>query len=334
MRYHTSKQEHATWTDGLTGFLYVYNPKATNYRQAEQLATKIHQLLGPVPKTDIDITSDPALLKDFVAKSSPAERLLVCIAGGDGTVSWVVNTLADTATQAQTAQLIILPLWGGNANDLACMLNGLRMLTKPQNLLTASAAIPIPLIQVHISGQDKERSFYACCYVSFGATAYAARQLNHRRLSAHPIMRQFPPLLVVREIVFVAGALLNARISRVELDETEQTIYEHSLVNGPRIAKINRLPVSLSEPYFFHAHLPTKDPTIFITLVRILLRRPARGYSKRQSLSFRFKNPIDGQVDGEVIELAAGTRVTAQVAHTPLLFVSTQLDAHREDSAD
>lgn len=184
----------------------------------------------------------------------------------------------------------------------------------------------VPLIKLELKESAKPtRTVYASCYASFGATAYAARQLEARRFSTRKLLYWLPPLLIGREVVAVVKALLSTPQYTGEIDDKQQAFYEHSLINGSRIAKINRVPVKLSQPYFLHATITRKDVSVIISLLRIALGRPAAEYAMRNQLSFKLVTPVDAQIDGEVMHLPANTQITASSVRTELRFVSSKL---------
>ncbi len=319
------RQLDAEWSQEVTELICVINRQATHFRQAHALLVSLGKALHKVP-AEIDISEYEQEIKKRFAKYRPGEKILVTIAGGDGTVNTVINTLVQLQAEHEGVECILLPLWGGNANDFAYMLNGLRIFARANRLLSHTRLASVPLIKLELKEPAKSvRTIYASCYASFGATAYAARQLEARRFSTKKLLYWLPPLLVGREIVAVVKALLSTPQYTGEIDEKQQVFYEHSLINGSRIAKINRVPVKLSQPYFLHATITRKDASVIISLLRIALGRPAAEYTTRNRLSFKLVTPVDAQIDGEVMHLTANAQITAASAQTRLRFVSSKL---------
>lgn len=318
-----ASKHSSTWQHTVTHIVHIYNRRSSNYARAQFWIKGIAAIIGKEPHS-IDIqdmdTELPHVCKSLGAK----DNMLVTIAGGDGTVHAVVNLL-ETLTPPTSAILYILPLWGGNANDFSCMLNGQNTRTAPDRLIQQSYPAPVPLIQIILEHNTTKRVLYACCYASFGASAYAARQLDTHRISTRTIIRWLPPVLVARELYYVSRAMLEAPTHRARLEDTETNIYEHAIINGSRMAKTNYVPIELEKPLFFHATVSKKSPSLVLTILRILLRKPDPTYTTRSHLTFTLKNNIHAQVDGEVIDVPSSTRVTAISHKTRLLFISTRL---------
>lgn len=114
----------APWTSQVGAMLFVYNPRASNYRRAERWAEGIAVKLGLQTVHINMIDGMPALLRQI--QTLPTKQMgLIAIGGGDGTVNSIVNLLLHELSSRDRRRLFVLPLWGGNANDFSYMLNGL-----------------------------------------------------------------------------------------------------------------------------------------------------------------------------------------------------------------
>jgi phosphatidylglycerophosphate synthase/diacylglycerol kinase family enzyme len=315
----------AAWTHEVSDVLHIYNPRASNYPRARRILAELRTRTGwKVHAFDLRKQRDD--IKTFIASHKAGETLLVAISGGDGTVSGAVNLLAELDAAGKIPKLYVLPLWGGNANDFSYMLNGVPDSTKPSRILTNARPLTLPLIQLDVTTKKRNQTLYACCYASFGASAFTARKLESRRFSTSSIFRWFPPLLVLREFIFVIRAMIDSPLRVAEINHRETSFYEHTLINGSRIAKVNRIPVQIDEPVFFHALVERKHPSVLITMLRILLRKPDVVYAKESKLEFTTRQQLDAQIDGEVIRLAKGADVSAQIMHPKkILFLSSNL---------
>src|SRR5689334_6949576 len=108
--------------------IVVRNPASTNSQRCRRWVSELRQAF---PKAQItEVTTLPGgraanqkLLQAHARQLGP--RTLLAIAAGDGTVNMVVEMLFDGGRfSAKALKTPILPLWCGNANDLAHMLCG------------------------------------------------------------------------------------------------------------------------------------------------------------------------------------------------------------------
>lgn len=317
----------------MTDVLFVYNPRASNYKRSVKWLEALAPHMGPSPQR-VDFVQESAefdRMVKAVASGTTNRVLLIAIAGGDGTVSAVANRLTNMLSEvdAKAAERIwLLPLWGGNANDMACMLNGLSSTTAAASLAKRSRPVAVPLIRITMTAPGGHRTTrYACCYASFGASAYAARQLDSRGFAKRRIIQYLPPVVVVRELAVVLKTLASAPAWRARLGEGDETsLYEHTLVNGPRLAKVNRVPVGLTDPLFFHAVVTRKHPSVLFELIRIVTGRSSTMSATRSQHRFTVHDDIAAQVDGEVLNLEAGTEVVAEVVWPPFRWWASKLN--------
>jgi phosphatidylglycerophosphate synthase/diacylglycerol kinase family enzyme len=317
----------APWTHEVSDVLHIYNPEASNYPRAKKLLAELCARTSWKPHA-FDLRRQQKDIEAFIRSRKVGETLLVAISGGDGTVSGAINLLAKMDAEGKLPTLYVVPLWGGNANDFSYMLNGICSSEKAGRLLTGARVVKLPLIQLDSVHKKKNETVYACCYASFGASAFTTKQLASRRFSTSSAFRWLPPLLVLREFAFVIRAMIDSPLNVAEINSRETSFYEHTLINGSRIAKVNRVPVQIDEPVFFHALVERKHPSILITLLRILLNKPDTVYAKLSELKFTTRQQLDAQVDGEVIYFDKGTDISAHIMHPKhVQFLSINLPA-------
>jgi hypothetical protein len=311
-------------------FVVIYNPVSTNSRRSRK---RIAELKDLFPSKDVKIieTSPEGLdaNKKLVAQVAAKfdDKTLLCIAAGDGTVSAVLDALLTTKSLKDSSRKVpILPLWGGNANDLAYMANGLSGRTSLKSIFENGAVVPIYPLNVKLTSGKESSMRIAGCYVSFGASAYAAQQNElpknkKRRIHAVPGTREMTEMFVV------AKSLLRAKTFSIEVDGEPLPMYERIFVNGSRIAKIDRLPVRLNEKAFYEASLERKHPRSFISLLSALkiLRNRTYGEVTEKDKSFVLGSDTWGQIDGEVMQMTKGTKVEISLSKTPFYVVSTKL---------
>ncbi len=308
--------------------IVLFNPASTHAAQAKK---RIAELRAFVPEDTFLLleTSEKgrAANKKLLVKHKDlfGGRTLLCIAAGDGTVNMTVEVLAECAKDVpEAAKTVILPLWGGNANDVAHMLNGPAYRMSTQTLVKKGRAVTIrPLLCTLIDKDGHVTTHLAVGYVSFGATAIAARRLNeppHRTSRLHSI----PGGRVMQELMTVVDALLNAPAFKVEDEDSERLIYDRMFVNGSRIGKIRPLPIKLTDDAYFKTTTSDKRLSAALARVREVLRRPA--IEKAESTTvFRCLDEAWAQFDGETVRIAAGTRVEVSQSATPLRALSVRL---------
>ncbi len=108
-------------------FVVLVNPASTNAARVEHSISELRRMY-PAGEVVVRHTlptekANRRQIARWAAGFRPGT--LLCIGAGDGTVNLVVEVLLQApGLSAEARRTPILPLWGGNANDLACMLNG------------------------------------------------------------------------------------------------------------------------------------------------------------------------------------------------------------------
>lgn len=310
-------------------FVVFYNPASTNARRSRK---RIAELKDLFPSKDVLIveTSPEGLEanKKLIIREAKKfnDKTVVCIAAGDGTVSAVLDALFTARTlPAQTGKVPILPLWGGNANDLAYMANGLPK-TKLKDVFEKGSIVPIYPLNVKLTSGGETTQKIAGCYVSFGASAYTAQQAELPKNKKRRIYL-VPGARMATEMFIVAKSMLKAKTFTITLDNSRQTVYERIFVNGSRIAKVDRLPVRLNEKAFYEATLSHKNPKALLSLLSALKFFKNRTYGEvtEKDRSFVVNEEAWAQIDGEVVKLPKKTEVDISLSKTPFYVISMKL---------
>ena len=306
----------------------LFNPASTHAVAAKR---RIDELQRLVPKEDFVLieTSDKGREANSELLLSQASLLgpetLLCIAAGDGTINMAVEALA-CCVEDEARQTILLPLWGGNANDVAHMLNGPAYRMPVASLLQKGKVVKIRPLGCTLTtpdGLSTER--LAVGYISFGATALAARRLNeppHRSSRLH----KAPGGRVIQELMTVFQALLKAPSFRIDEGEGERLIYDRMFINGSRIAKMRPLPLRLTDQSYYETTTSDKRLGAAIVRFRELLRRPSIQKAP-QTTRFTCLDDAWAQFDGETVKIPAGTEVTVRHSNSPLRAWSVKLDS-------
>lgn len=309
--------------------IVIFNPAST---RAQRMEWRIVELAQLFPNDSLVVLHTSAegraanadMLVSHATKLGP--RTLLAIIAGDGTVNEMVNVLLHDKRLDDTArQTVLLPLWGGNGNDLAHMLNGRRRHRPIQRLLTAANTVAVHPITFQISapGSAKQR-VSAVSYASFGASAYAARQLDQAKLRpswAHRV----PGVRFGHELYLVITAMVRASRYTVTVNETGQPMYEQLFMNGSRLAKVSALPLPITKKTFYYATVSQKHP---ITVARAIIDsirgdQPGEADASK-AIVFSLQEPIWAQFDGEVVKVAAGTTVNAGLSNRLVRVLSTK----------
>lgn len=307
----------------------IVNPSSTHIKRGMKFVTQLQKLFPGdahhIIKTTREDYKDPTELIKQLNDTLDAKTLL-CIAGGDGSISYIVNLLLSHADmKAKAKQATLLPLWGGNANDLAYMANGLPYTKHIDMIVREGHIATINPLHVEIRNGSKTFTNLAICYASFGASAFAAHKLNqpgHRdkRVYRLPGTRSF------FEATSVTKALVDAKRFECEIDGVTQTLYDLMFINGSRIAKVNRAPIQLTDPYFYEIRTTRKRPVI-LGYAASLLRHMTQRRPPVATRTLQIHDPTWVQMDGEVEKVAADSEVTIRLSETPLRLLSTKLTA-------
>lgn len=189
--------------DNWEPLIILANPKSGSNRSDEVLSL-FRGLLNPIQVVDISATSP-----ERVVKWLPS-RCRVIVAGGDGTVAWVMNSLL--SSPHIKAAVAILPM--GTGNDLSRVLGwgtgGNSILEADEIISSVQEATPQPLDRwkVTITPQRSRlgrlrqlRVLYAYNYASIGVDAQVA-------LDFHQARRQFLYRYASRTLNYMAYAFL------------------------------------------------------------------------------------------------------------------------------
>ncbi len=245
----------------------------------------------------------------------------VAIAGGDGTIGAVINALqSDTTTHMPP----LLPLPAGNSNDIATMLHRTRSITPAR--LKRSRQLPVyPLECTLTDSAGKTDTRYAMAYVSFGITAHTAQTINapshrgqHTARTSHRINRR------LHEIHRFANVLQRATPFTIKESGESRVLFERIITNGQRMAKYFRWPVSLTDAVFHDIIVNQLGPARTLKDIIMMTRGKIGGERKTGDsvISFTCITPVLAQLDGETLEIKAGTKVSVTHADQPIEFIS------------
>jgi diacylglycerol kinase family enzyme len=311
-----------------TRVIVFFNPKSTHAATAKKRIDDIKQLL---PKTPLEIIetahggpkANVQLVEQCADKLGP--DTLLCIVAGDGTTNQIIQALLIGEGLSEKARRTpILPLWGGNANDLAYMLNGSSYRAKTADLLEKGKIVTIHPLECKLIGPKGTDTRIAACYAGFGASGFAARQLNaaaHRQSKLHAL----PGGRIIQELITIVSAIMEAPGFTVKESGSAKIVYERLFSNGPRMGKVARLPVQLTDEMFYLNTLENKRLLSAIPRIVESTRKKMSENFLGNFASFTVAENSWAQFDGETLEIPAGTKVQVQLSTRPFYALSTEL---------
>lgn len=306
----------------------VVNVASTNYDRGQQ---EIKQLATLFPAKNFEIIemshNDYARPSWLITRLNAAidAKTLLAVAGGDGTVNLIVDTILRSSAVSEAArQVVILPLWAGNANDLANMANG-GSPSSMESIIkkgTVSTVYPLAVTTQH---EAEATTKLAVCYVSLGASAYASARISkpsHRSKRFYRVRGA----RFLTDMASVARAFIGAPTFESSFDGTKRRIYDLVIINGSRMAKISRSPVKLTDKNFYEILVFRKHPLIISYFLQIV-----RGISvERRTRTERILTLNEAtwaQIDGEALQIAGNTDVSIHYNEQPFYLLSTKLPA-------
>lgn len=306
-------------------FLLVQNPKSSNAGRAKNTVNKFQKLTSiklDIIKTSSNYSQNEKDIEKYLIDTDG--KTLLLIGGGDGTVHDVVNILMSKSLRKLSNKVVVLPLWGGNANDFAYMLNGLSLGKKLAKILGRGKIHELFPLKITIGKNKKSVTRYAMCYASFGASAFIAQHFNVKPVHRGKPLQYPPALIVLQEIWGIAGALKRAKPFGVEINGESISIFDEVFVNGSRLSKMNTMPVKLNDRAYYHARANDKHPLFSKRVARAIAGRKI-GQITSNPTSFTLQEDALAQFDGEVLEVSKGFKINVSLASRPIQALSIKL---------
>jgi len=311
-------------------FIIFFNPGGTHAAAVRRRIEEMQRLAGERPVTIVE-TSPKGRQANMALVEKHASLLgddtLLCIAAGDGTTNQIIEALLMTGDiPDKVRRTPILPLWGGNANDLAHMLNGAAYRTRLKDILANGRLVPIHPLQCDLTGKRRKTTTYlAACYASLGASGFAAKRLNTQSYR-HNLLHRLPGARVLHDLIVVLGALVESPTFAVKEHGGMRSMYELSFHNGSRMAKVERMPAKLTDEMFYisrfeHKRLISAIPRLIEATRKSVAQKLLHNYA-----SFTTQEESWAQFDGEPVKVPAHTKVQVQLSPRPFYAVSTILN--------
>lgn len=301
--------------------LVLKNAKSTNAGSGTRYIEIIQSVC---PEADVEVLAVNGKLADTLQRAIQKDTLL-CIIGGDGTVNSVVQMLleADGFTDAQR-RTPVLPLWGGNANDLAHILNGRPSEESCRAAFRRGAVVPIYPLRCTIQTDAKEEVRLAIGYASFGATAHAARHLNEKAFRKNPL-HMLPGGQMISEAALSLKVLHDSPTFVIEQNGERKVVFDWIIGKGPRMAKLGHLPVELTDQTFYQGMVERKSLPDVVNRVAGMAWGTLRPTNDKKPITFTTTEVIWGQFDGEPLKVPTHATVTIGLNPAPFYALSTTL---------
>ncbi|MFC5949201.1 diacylglycerol/lipid kinase family protein [Pseudonocardia lutea] len=272
----------------------VFNPHSTGNAQerAEELKSGLAERAADLP-VELRPTEYAGHAREIAREEAGSGAPLVVSVSGDGGYNEVVDGLMKSgATRAAAAVLA-----AGNANDH-------RRVVARRPLLDAIVEGRTERLDLLRLAVDDEEPRYAHSYIGLGITPVVALELERGGKGS------------LKEIVTTIRAFSRFRPFTIEVDGGRQNFDSLVFANIAEMAKY----ATLSEE-------SRPDDGVFevvllphVSKLRVLAtaaRAAVRGLGTQPSVreyAFRTVDPMPLQVDGEVLDLAAGARVRVDIA--------------------
>lgn len=304
----------------------IRNPVSTHAERGEKYIADLRRMFPNIQVVVLKtvrggLETNEARLRERKALFGP--RTLLGVIAGDGTFNMIATILMRVGDEA--VRTVLVPLWGGNANDLAHILSG-RAPRSLKRTFANARQISVRALECSFALPDgSTQTHFAICYASFGASAAAARRLGEVIRSDDPA-HAIPGVRFVREAGSIRLALKRAQPFAVRTDDGTTAAFEWTFLNGSRMAKIGGLLPRLNDGYMHSVMVSHKGtPLVTMALHAIRLKRRSNGSKFRSTYeSFVVEEDIAGQFDGETVAVAAGTKVTVTLARTPLKLLAAR----------
>ena len=276
----------------------VYNPHSTGdaARSAEELRAELVQRLPDVP-VELSPTRHAGHAREIAREVAATGRPLLVSVSGDGGY----NEVVDGVVQAGNDQAVAAVRAAGNANVH-------RRTTREHHLADAIVAGDvrrIDLLRLTLGSGATARTRYAHSYIGVGLTPVVAVDLEKGGKGSW------------REIVSVVRGFARFRPFPIRLEDGERrTIDSLLFANISQMAKV----ATLSEggaPDDGRFEVVTQRRTGKLRVLGTALRAATRGLGPQPSAThyaFTTLAPMPLQLDGELVELEAGTLVSVDIA--------------------
>lgn len=270
----------------------------------------------------IETAKDGAETKRRLAAQLLPEDLVLGL-GGDGTASVIGNVLLEQ----NLSKVIFIPLRGGNANDLAHMLNGNISLDKVLSSGKLTRCYPL---EVEIKRPKAAATTgWALAYFSIGASAYASQNFDRIKNRLHLAQKMKAGSLYEKSAVW---NLLNKfgtyNVTPTETGVTEQ-LADCVFLRGDRVAKYGRPRASLASRHYELMQEPRLSHIRTLRAMIQLMHGRHVGWlmTEPYECMVESKNgePLPVQFDGEPSSIPSGSMVRVSISEKSYQTIAAKL---------
>lgn len=298
----------------------LINPHASRHDQTLPQLEALKNAYADIPYHLIETDKDFVEARQQLLSVGKPDDLVVVV-GGDGTKSAAAETLCETGG-------IMLPLPGGNGNDLDTGLFGRNNRLSSLERLKYGAVIKIRPLDVAVNGVHQLASMYA----GIGATGRGSAAMNHfftRRLPGrnHDAIQSFYDLTVIPGTSVMSAPFI------VRENGNERWVTELSFVNGPSMAKYAIIPVLLEHPEAFVTER-TLSPQLLPWALKgklgtLIENGVTETYLREEQLrSFRIgrilmRRSVTAHIDAQPFQIPVGSKVEVGISEKSFRAIST-----------
>ena len=276
----------------------IYNPKSTGHSKvhAQELAKILRhtRLKSKVRVIPTKYAGHAEELAYDLAKASP--RPLIISSSGDGGYNEVINGVMKAQQEGASPVTGLLP--AGNANDHYHSLHK----SSIESQILSGKKHRIDLLRLSTFEAEPLQRF-AHSYIGFGLTPQVGEELNKADLNAF------------KELVIAARVFMDLKAIRLRVKGEVKQYDSLIFSNVQKMSKV----LSLSDSAAMHdgkfeiTEFPHRSkPALMLTL----LKAATRGLSvtnRAAKFSFETTDPLTVQLDGEISQIRANTKVKIEV---------------------
>lgn len=278
----------------------IFNPNSTGDapQKAQELAEELREAVPSVAIKLLETEHAGHAEELSYEAAKKGKQPLVISVSGDGGYHEVINGAMRAAEEGSDPVCAVMA--AGNANDHRRMV-GKRPLI---NAITAQDISHLDLLEVKWS--DKRR--FAHSYAGLGLTPVVAVELNRHTLNS------------LKELILIIKTYWRYQPLKIELSQKKLQLDSLVFANISGMAKVIKLSED-GKPNDGRFEVVTVPHRHKLSMVLWAVKSATVGLGKQpqaQKLTFRTLEKMPMQLDGEVVKLAARTRVQVSIAHRKL----------------